>query len=416
MQYVLLSLLIVVIVLLVFVLLKKPTKSEEKISEILKGFNNELGSTVRGEFATNRKESNENAKVLREEVNNQIKDLSESTGKRLDYMRDTMDQKLKELREDNEKKLEQMRQTVDEKLHTTLEKRLGESFNQVSKQLESVQQGLGEMKTLAADVGDFKKVLTNVKARGTWGEIQLGNLLEEILTPEQYEKDVQIKKGSKERVEYAIKLPGKSDEDGGEVFLPIDAKFPQADYSKLLEAQEKADVTLIEIARKQLADTIKKEARSIKDKYLDPPKTTDFGIMFLPTESLFAEIIRIPGLSESLQSEFRVAINGPTTLAAFLNSLHMGFRTLTIQKRSSEVWKLLGAVKTEFGNFGQLLETTQKQLQTVSGTIKRATTKTKTIQGKLRKVEELPVEEAKQEIGYEEENEDQDDGNEEGNI
>ena len=287
-----------------------------------------------------------------------------------------------------------MRATVDEKLHKTLEKRLGESFKQVSGQLEQVHKGLGEMQNLAIGVGDLKKVLTNVKTRGTWGEMQLGNLLEQILTPEQYAQNVITKQGSAERVEFAIKLPGRDTHDGKTVWLPIDAKFPKEDYERLVEASERADADAVEQAAKQLELRIKAEAGDIRDKYIDPPNTTDFGILFLPTESLYAEVLRRNGLMETLQREFRVVVTGPTTLAALLNSLQMGFRTLAIEKRSSEVWAVLGAIKTEFGKFGGIIEKVQKKLQEASNVIDTAATRTRTIERKLRTVEGLPTNEA----------------------
>jgi DNA recombination protein RmuC len=271
--------------------------------------------------------------------------------------------------------------------------RLGESFKQVSDRLELVHKGLGEMQTLAAGVGDLKKVLTNVKTRGVWGEISLSNLLEQILTIEQYDKNVATKKGSGERVEFAIRLPGR-DADKGIVWLPIDAKFPQEDYQRLIEAQELANPVLAEQASKQLEARIKAEARNIKDKYIDPPHTTDFGIMFLPTEGLFAEIIRRPGLCDILLRECRVIVTGPTTLSALLNSLQVGFQTLVIEKRSSEVWALLGAVKSEFGKFSEILEKTHKKLQEASNTIDSAAKKSRTIEKKLKNVQELPCAEA----------------------
>lgn len=280
-----------------------------------------------------------------------------------------------------------MRATVDEKLHATLEKRLGESFKLVSDRLELVHKGLGEMQTLASGVGDLKKVLTNVKTRGTWGEVQLGNLLDQMLTKDQYSKNVATKKGSRDHVEFALKLPGKDDKN---VWLPMDAKFPMEDYQKLIESQEQANVQMMEDIGKALEDKIKLQAKHIKDKYLDPPNTTDFGIMFLPIEGLYAEVLRRPGLSEFIQRECRVIVTGPTTSAAILNSLQMGFRTLAIEKRAGEVWNLLGAVKTEFGAFGDLLDKTHKQLQAASNTIEGAARKTRTIERKLKDVQELP--------------------------
>lgn len=319
-----------------------------------------------------------------EAFTNQLTVLTKSNEEKLEKMRQTLEEKMRQLQEDNAKKLDQMRATVDEKLHETLEKRLGDSFKLVSERLELVHKGLGEMQSLASGVGDLKKVLTNIKTRGTWGEIQLGNLLEQILAPEQYLTNAVTKKGSNERVEYAVKLP-----EG--VLLPMDAKFPQEDYQKLLEAQEQADSALVEEYGKQLEARIKAEAKDIRDKYLDPPFTTDFGIMFLPIEGLYAEVLRRPGLVDILQREYRVNVTGPTSLAALLNSLQMGFRTLAIQKRSSEVWSLLGAVKSEFGKFGDILEKTHKKLQEASNTIVDAAQKSRGIERKLRNVQEIPV-------------------------
>ncbi|HHW14457.1 MAG TPA: DNA recombination protein RmuC, partial [Firmicutes bacterium] len=325
---------------------------------------------------------------------NQLAALTQANEQKLEKLRETVEQQLKTLREDNSQKLEQMRATVEEKLHATLEQRLGESFKLVSERLEQVHKGLGEMQTLAAGVGDLKKVLTNVKTRGTWGEVQLGSLLEQVLLKhEQYAENVATKHGSHETVEFAIRLPGQG-ERNQPVWLPIDAKFPQEDYQRLVEAQEQGNQALAEAAARQLEARIKSEARDIRDKYLDPPNTTDFGIMFLPTEGLYAEVLRRPGLLETLQREFRVAVAGPSTLLAFLNSLQMGFRTLAIEKRSSEVWALLGAVKTEFGKFGDILEKTQKKLQEASNTIENAARKSRSIERKLRNVQELPAGEA----------------------
>ncbi|MGB4549622.1 MAG: DNA recombination protein RmuC [Syntrophales bacterium] len=319
----------------------------------------------------------------------QLLSLTQSNEQRLNQMRETVESRLRSLQEENSARLEQMRLIVDEKLHSTLEKRLGESFKLVSDRLEMVHKGLGEMQLLASSVGDLKKVLTNIKTRGTWGEIQLGALLEQVLTRDQYEQNVSTKKGSNERVEYAIRLPGR-DEGDGIVWLPIDAKFPQEDYQRLIDAQEQANPDLAAEAGRQLENRIKLEAKTIREKYIDPPHTTDFAVLFLPTEGLYAEIVRNTGLCEFLQREFRVVIAGPTTLAALLNSLQMGFRTLAIERRSSEVWALLGAVKTEFGRFGDLLDKTQKKLLEASGTIESAAKKSRTIERKLRDVQALP--------------------------
>ncbi len=322
----------------------------------------------------------------------QLRQLTQSNDQKLDRMRETLQAQLVALQEDNSKKLEAMRQTVDEKLHATLEKRLGESFQMVSERLEQVHKGLGEMQTLAAGVGDLKKVLTNVKTRGSWGEIQLGALLEQLLAPSQFESNVATKPGSAERVEFAIVLPGRG--DVGKVYLPIDAKFPQEDYQRLLEAQEAADASGAEASAKALEIRIKAEAKDIRDKYLSPPHTTDFGILFLPVEGLYAEVLRRTGLYETLMREYHVTVAGPTTLAAILNSLQMGFRTLAIEKRSSEVWMLLSAVKTEFGKFGDILDRTNKKLQEASNVMDDAARKSRTIERKLKGVQSLPNESA----------------------
>jgi len=318
----------------------------------------------------------------------QINALTQSNEQKLEAVRSTVEGNLRYLQENNTKKLEEMRATVDEKLHHTLEQRLGESFKLVSERLEQVYKGLGEMQTLAAGVGDLKKVLTNVKARGIFGEIQLGNILEEILTPEQYLKNVPTKKNSSEIVEYAVKLPGP--DDAGPVLLPIDAKFSQEDYLRLLDAYETGKVELIEQAGKGLESRIKSQAKDICAKYISVPETTDFGIMFLPTESLYAEVLRRTGLVEHLQREYKVNVTGPSTLAAFLNSLAVGFKTLAIQKHSSEVWTLLGSVKTEFNKYSSVLDKIDKQLKTVTNTVTEAQKRTRAIQRNLKNVEEAP--------------------------
>lgn len=309
----------------------------------------------------------------------QLKNLTESNEKRLKAMQD-----------DNAKQLEEMRKTVDEKLQSTLEKRLGDSFKLVSERLEAVHKGLGEMQNLATGVGDLKRVLTNVKARGTWGEVQLGRMLEEVLTPDQYDTNVATK-GDNERVEFAIKLPGRGDDKDEIVWLPIDAKFPVEDYQRLGEAQEQGDAEAMEAASKQLEVRIKGCAVDICTKYLSPPKTTDFGILFLPTEGLFAEVVRRPGLAEAIQRNHRVVIAGPTTLWSILNSLQMGFRTLAIQQRSSEVWNLLAAVKTEFGKYAAVLDLVKEKLRQASDKIDDVAVRSRAIGRKLKKVEELPV-------------------------
>ena len=326
----------------------------------------------------------------------QLGQLTESNDRRFGEIRTTIEQRLKDIETNNATKLEEMRRTVDEKLHATLEQRLGESFKQVSDRLEQVHRGLGEMQTLAAGVGDLKKVLTNVKTRGTWGEVQLEALLEQLLTADQYAKNVATVPKSADRVEFAIKLPGRQDPEGVAVpvWLPIDAKFPREDYERLIEAQERADPVAVEEASRALEGRIRAEARAISEKYVAPPHTTDFALLFLPTEGLYAEVLRRPGLTDTLQRDYRVTIAGPTTLTALLNSLQMGFRTLAIEKRSSEVWQVLGAVKTEFGKFGDVLAKTKSQLETVTRSIEAAETRTRMMNRKLRDVEALPGEQA----------------------
>ena len=329
----------------------------------------------------------------------QLGKLTESNARKLEELKTAMEGKLAQLQADNALKLEEMRRTVDEKLQGTLEKRLGESFKLVSERLEQVHKGLGEMQSLASGVGDLKKVLTNVKVRGIWGEVQLGALLEQILSPEQFARNVATKRGSNDRVEFAIKLPGRDDLGNETVWLPIDSKFPKEDYERLVAASEAGDAAGVEEAARQLELRIKSEAREIRDKYLDPPQTTDFGMLFLPTEGLYAEALRRPGLIEFLQREYRVNVAGPTTLGALLNSLQMGFRTLAIQKRSSEVWLVLGAVKTEFGKFGEVIERVQKKLTEASNAMEGAATRTRAIERKLRDVQELPTAEAQALLG-----------------
>jgi DNA recombination protein RmuC len=328
-----------------------------------------------------------------EAMSNVISNLSNSNEKKLEAVRVTVENRLQNLQADNARQLEQMRQTVDEKLQGTLEKRLGESFRQVSERLELVHKGLGEMQTLAVGVGDLKKVLTNVKTRGTWGEVQLGALLEQALNPEQFAVNVATKDAA-ERVEFAVRLPGQGTDRNEVVWLPIDAKFPVEDYQRLLEAQESSDSGAVEELGKKLETRVKICASDISKKYLNPPKTTDFGILFLPIEGLFAEVIRRTGLVEAVQREYRVVIAGPTTLWSILNSLQMGFRTLAIQKRSGEVWNLLAAVKTEFSKYGEILDAVQKKLHQASDTIDKAKTRSRVVSRKLKEVQEFPVHEA----------------------
>ena len=399
---------------------KKPNIDTSKQDNAIASLQQQLEKlerTLREEANNNRKEQFETSRASREEIAIVLKNTNDSLIKqlatlsemnkghsetllkqltqmiqlneqKLEQVRETVENKLRNMQKDNEQKLEQMRATVDEKLHATLEKRLGDSFKIVSERLEQVHQGLGEMKTLASGVSDLKKVLTNVKTRGTWGEVQLGSLLEQIFAPEQYEKNVETKFGSGERVEFAIKLPGRNNEDRP-CYIPIDAKFPQEDYQRLVDAAETGDTISLDSAAKALENRIKLEAKTIKDKYIDPPHTTDFALMFLPTEGLYAEILKNGALIDQIQREYRVVITGPTTLAAILNSLQMGFRTLAIEKRSSEVWKILGSVKTEFGKFGDLLDKTKKKLDEASNTIDDAARKSRTIERKLSGVSDL---------------------------
>lgn len=327
----------------------------------------------------------------------QLAKLTEANEARLTEIRNTLETKLRELQGENAAKLEEMRKTVDERLHATLEHRLGESFKLVSDRLEQVHRGLGEMQTLAAGVGDLKRVLTNVKTRGTWGEVQLEALLEQMLVREQFEKNVATRPGSSERVEFAIRMPGRV--DGTQVWLPIDSKFPAEDYDRLIAAQDRADAAAVEESARALEMRIRSEAKTIRDKYIEPPYTTDFALLFLPTEGLYAEVLRRPGLADTLQRDFRVVIAGPTTLAAILNSLQMGFRTLAIEQRSGEIQLLLGAVKTEFGRFGEVLANTKKQLETVTNSIGKAEVRTRAIERKLRDVEALPTGDAQVVLG-----------------
>ncbi len=322
-------------------------------------------------------------------MSEQLRALSEANERRIGEVRTAVEQRLTTLQQGNEQKLEQMRATVDEKLHATLEARLGESFKQVAERLEQVHRGLGEMQTLARDVGSLSRVLNNVKTRGTLGEVQLAGLLEQVLTPEQYERNVETIPGSKTYVDFAIKLPGRRD-DGLPMWLPIDCKFPRDDYERLLEAHEQADKEGIEQAAKAIETRLRVEAKSIREKYIAAPHTTDFGILFVPTEGLYAEALRRPGLVESLQRDHRVSLAGPTTLLATLTSLQMGFRTLALEKRSAEVWEVLGAVKTEFGKFGDVLAKTKKKLDEASNTITQAEVRTRAMARSLRGVEALP--------------------------
>jgi len=393
MEIVLIFFSLLLLIVLIILTLRKPNG---RISEVLASLGNlakdqeRLEKVLKDEMGRNREETSASERAAREEIQRQLLTLTQLNEQKLELVRQTLEKQLRNLQEDNGQKLDQMRLVVDEKLQATLEKRLSDSFRQVSERLEQVHQGLGEMQSLAANVGALQRTLTNVKNRGTWGEVQLESLLQQILTVEQYEKNVVTKQGSKDRVEFAVKLPGREGELGQPVWLPIDAKFPQEDYQRLTDAFEKGDVTGMEEASKNLVQRVKAEAKSIKEKYLDPPHTTDFAILFLPTEGLYAEVLRQPGLLDQMQRENRIVLTGPTTLAAILNSLQIGFRTLTIEKRSSEVWNLLGVVKKEFGQFAVILEKTQKKLQEASNTMDDAAKKTRNIEQKLKKVEGLP--------------------------
>lgn len=382
-----------------------------------------INQTLKAEMQTNRQENSENAKLAREELSATIKGFGDSLDNRsaatakaqaesfeqftrrlneltgtmdtkMELVRTTVETQLKSLQTDNAEKLEKIRHTVDEQLQSTLEKRLGESFKQVSNQLEQVYKGLGEMQNLATGVGDLKKVLTNVKTRGTWGEIQLGSLLEQILTTGQYIENAQVNPKSQERVEFAIKIPSKSD-DSVIVLLPIDAKFPMADYQNIVDAQEAGDPVMLDAASKQMERSIKTEAKRINDKYINPPTTTDFGIMYLPTEGLYAEVTQRPGLTEALQQQYRITVCGPNTISALLSSLQMGFRTLAIEQQTNEVWRLLDAVRLEFCKFGDVLEKTKKKLDEASATIDTASQRSRVLQKKLNKIQDIQgVEEA----------------------
>ena len=389
------ALLIAIIsVCLNFYLMRKPQSDYEgklqDIQAIFEKLSSNLETNLKDEFSRNRQEANKNFKETREEQAGSFRAFNETTEKKLDRLRETVENKLKSIQDDNTKQLEKMRETVDEKLQTTLEKRLGSSFKLVSERLEMVQKGLGEMQALATGVGDLKKVLTNVKTRGVLGEYQLENILEQLLTPDQYAKNVKTKAGSDGHVEFAVKLPAKSDANKI-LWLPIDAKFPIEDYQVLTEAYEKADSGLIEKSQKVFAKKIEFFAKDVSEKYIDPPNTTDFAIIFLPFEGLYAEVLRTVGLFEKLQRDYKIVITGPTTISALLNSLQMGFATLAIEKRSSEVWGLLGAVKTEFEKFGGILDKTKKKLQEASNVIDQAGVRTRVIERKLRDVQALPT-------------------------
>ena len=369
------------------------------VSRMQEPAKNDSQHSMRQEFALSRREFAEANKDLRQEVTAGLLQTREVLDTRMEQLRDKNDQKLEQIRrtvegrletlqKDNAEKLEKMRETVDEKLQSTLEKRLGQSFKLVSERLEHVQRGLGEMQNLASNVSDFKRVLTNVKTRGTWGEVQLESLLDQVFIKDHYEKQVMFSAASRDAVDFAIKLPDKSSK-AGFIYLPIDAKFPIEDYQRLVVADEKGDPAEVEAARKALVARIKTEAKSIKEKYIQPPKTTDFAVLYVPTEGLYAEVLRTPGLFEHLQSTYRITVAGPTTIAAILNSYQLGFRTLAIAEQTSEVWELLTVIKGEFGKFGDLLDKTREKLVQATNTIDSASTKSRTIERKLGKVQRL---------------------------
>ena len=393
--YIILICLMIIIVLLIWQVMRGRGSAADltplygKI-DALQGQQERTDRSVREEIAQFRAEMKTGAHQERAELTVSLKSFSDSVEQKMAAVGQLVDEKLKQIQEDNTRQLDRMRETVDEKLQSTLDKRLSESFKQVSERLEQVHQGLGDMRTLATGVGDLKKVLTNIKTRGTWGEVQLGALLEEILAPEQYAKNVRIHENSNDVVEFAIKLPGQGQQDDDHVLIPVDAKFPVEDYQRLLTAQENADAAAVEEAAKFLETIIKKEAKDIFTKYISPPVTTDFGIMFLPSEGLYAEVIRRTALVQLLQREYHIQISGPSTFAAFLNSLQMGFRSLAIQKRSGEVWKVLGEVKTEFGKYGDLLDAVHKKLVHATDSMDDVRKRSRAIQRRLRNVQELP--------------------------
>ncbi|GHU03510.1 DNA recombination protein RmuC [Spirochaetia bacterium] len=409
-----LVILLIQTILLIIFLARRPDASQDEVLGKFLEYEKRLDKSelsLRDEFGRNREDINRSSKDSREELNKvfinftglletRLKGILESVDnssrqnraeltRSLEKVRETVEKRLQEIQADNSLKLEKMRETVDEKLHKTLETRLGESFKLVSDRLELVQKGLGEMQSLAVGVGDLKKVLSNVKTKGVLGESQLGAILEQILTVEMYEKNVNTKKTGRDIVEYAVKIPGK-DDSAKFIWLPIDAKFPSESYERLIAAYDTGTADEVEKYRKELERTIKSFAKDIRDKYVESPKTTDFAIMFLPFESLFAEVLRIPGLFESVQREMKITITGPTTISAFLSSLQMGFRTLAVEKRTSEIWDLLGAVRTEFGKFGEVLKRTKDKLDSASREIESAETRSRVIEKKLRNVQTLP--------------------------
>ena len=395
-EILLFTIIVIQVGIMLFLIMKKSKNEFKNIEKSIERFDISLErneKAIKDEFQRNRKESQDTAYKNREELSQSLELFGKRFENNTKNIKDTIEKQLKDIREDNTNQLTEMRKTVDEKLHETLEKRLGESFKQVSDRLEQVHKGLGEMQSIATGVGDLKRVLSNVKTRGVLGEYQLENILEQILTPEQYAKNVATKKGSQANVEFAVKLPGKESDE--EVWMPIDSKFPIESYEVLLNAFEDGNKQIIENAQKVLIKSIESFAKDIHTKYVDPPHTTDFAIMFLPTEGLYAEVLRNPGLFEKLQKQYKITITGPTTLSALLNSLNMGFRTLAVQKRSSEVWNILEAVKTEFSQFTKQLDEVDKSLNTASNKLQKLrTTRTSVMSRKLKDVSTLEANEA----------------------
>src|SRR5690554_520814 len=395
-QILLLILILLTVINILITIFKSPKTSHglhDKLSKIEQEINR-IDLIIRDEFSRNRNETEKSSRDHRLELSQSLDNFEQKLNLNFKEIREVVENKLKDIQEDNNKKLEEMRKTVDEKLQETIEKRFNESFKMISDRLEQVHKGLGEMQTLASGVGDLKKVLTNVKTRGNLGEIQLGAILEQILSPEQYDKNAQVKKNSQERVEFVVKLPNKNSNDEA-LLLPIDSKFPTEDYQRLLDAYENIsnlDPKEVEVIAKQFESAVKKNAKDIREKYVNPPITTDFAIMFVPTEGLYAEILRRTALFETLQRDYKITVVGPTNLVAFLSSLQMGFKTLAIEKRSSEVWEVLGVVKTEFGRFGDILDKTKKKLQEASNVIDQAGVRSRAIERKLKDVQVLPQE------------------------
>lgn len=387
---------IIIILLIALIVLEFRKSSTKELPFDLKNFEERL-IRMEGEVNKINPAIDKNFRENRKEISENLERMQNVNAKNMELLRNSNEKKLEQMREGNEKSLEKMRETVDEKLKSSVEKRFNESFKSISAQLTQVYQGLGEMKNLATGVGDLKKVMEGVKTRGIYGEVQLGAIIEDILNKSQYDENVATKKGSSDRVEFAIKMPGKDGENI--VYLPIDSKFPVENYSRLIAAYDNGDKSEIEKFSKALATDVKEQAKKISTKYLDPPMTTDFGIMFVPTESLYAEILRIPGLSDEIRQKFHVSVTSPSTLPVALNGLLMGFKTVAIEKRSAEVWQTLGAVKTQFGKFSDLLEGVQKKLQESANKIESAKTTSRQIERKLKNVEELPESDSVKLIG-----------------